>query len=89
MLNSEHITTSEPFKFRDDKYTLLFAAPKTNKDFLSSRLSALITETKFLVLTVSNSKSSKTVIALSFALIVKADFLAIFFNFLFIILIFI
>ena len=43
MLNSELVITSDPFKLRDDKYTLLFGVPKTNKDFLLSRLSAFKT----------------------------------------------
>ena len=83
MLISELVTTSEPLKFRDDKYTLLFGAPNTIRDFLSSMFKAFKTSINFLVFGVLKSKSSTTVIALSLALRDKADFLANFFNFLF------
>ena len=33
-------TTSVDFKLRDDKYTLLFASPNTNKDFFPSMFKA-------------------------------------------------
>ncbi len=74
MLISESIKTSEPFKLREDKYTLLFEPPKTNKDFLLSRFKAFNTAVKFFVFGESNVKSSITVIDFSEALIVKADF---------------
>ena len=83
MFNSEVVTTSEPFKLRDDKYTLLFDVPNTNRDFLFCRSKAFNTAVKFLVFGVSKLKSSKTIIDFSFALIDKADFLAKRFKFLF------
>ena len=83
MLISELVTTSDPLKFRDDKYTLLFGVPNTIRDFLSSIFNAFSTSRNFFVFGALKSKSSITVIALSFALRDKADFLANFFSFLF------
>ena len=50
MLISELVTTSEPLKFRDDKYTLLFGVPNTIRDFLSSIFKAFNTSINFFVL---------------------------------------
>ena len=75
--------TSELFKLRDDKYTFLFDSPNTNKDFLPSSPKDFKTEVKFFVFIVSKVKSSTTVIALSLALILSADFRANLFKFLF------
>ena len=65
--------TSDPFKLRDDKYTLLFDAPNTKRDFLFSKFKAFKTAVKFLVFGASKLKSSKTTIDFSPALILKAD----------------
>lgn len=68
MLISELVTTSDPLKFRDDKYTLLFGAPNTMRDFLSSIFKAFKTSINILVFGALKSKSSITFIALSCAL---------------------
>ena len=82
MLISELVTTSEPLKFRDDKYTLLFGAPNTIRDFLSSIFKAFNTSINFFVLGALKSKSSMIFMALSCAFNVSADFLANLFSFL-------
>src|SRR5690606_26086848 len=58
-------------------------APNTNRDFLFSKSKAFKTATKFFVFGDSKLKSSNTTIDFSFALILKADFLAKRFKFLF------
>ena len=84
MFNSQAITASDFFKFREDKYTFLFSSANTKSEFFESIFNSFKKSFKPFVLGLSKEKSSTTLIEFDLALMLSADFLAMLFVFLFI-----
>jgi len=67
VFNSQAITVSDFFKFREDKYTFLFSSANTKSEFFESIFNSFKKSFKPFVLGLSKEKSSTTLIEFDLA----------------------